>query len=141
LKLAQRCSWIAPSATMAMDTAAKEMARQGIDVISFGVGEPDFDTPENVKEAAIKAMKEGRTKYTPASGIHELKVAIQQKLARDNNLEYGIDQIAVTVGAKHALYNITQVLCDPGDEVIVPAPLLGELRGAGAGDRRDARRH
>ncbi len=107
---------------MAMDTAAKEMARQGIDVISFGVGEPDFDTPENVKEAAIKAMKEGRTKYTPASGIHELKVAIQQKLARDNNLEYGIDQIAVTVGAKHALYNITQVLCDPGDEVIVPAP-------------------
>lgn len=107
---------------MAMDAAAKEMLRQGIDVISFGVGEPDFDTPDNVKAAAIKAIEEGRTKYTPASGIHELKVAIQQKLARDNQLEYGIDQISVNVGAKHALYNITQVLCDPGDEVIIPAP-------------------
>lgn len=105
-----------------MDAAAKEMLRQGIDVISFGVGEPDFDTPDNVKAAAIKAIEEGRTKYTPASGIHELKVAIQQKLARDNQLEYGIDQISVNVGAKHALYNITQVLCDPGDEVIIPAP-------------------
>lgn len=122
MKLAQRSGWIAPSATMAMDAAAKEMLRQGIDVISFGVGEPDFDTPDNVKAAAIKAIEEGRTKYTPASGIHELKVAIQQKLARDNQLEYGIDQISVNVGAKHALYNITQVLCDPGDEVIIPAP-------------------
>ena len=107
---------------MAMDTAAKEMIRQGIDVISFGVGEPDFDTPDNVKQAAIKALSEGRTKYTPAGGIHELKVAIQQKFARDNGLEYGLDQIVVTVGAKHALYNLTQVLCDPGDEVIIPAP-------------------
>jgi len=107
---------------MAMDTAAKEMIRQGIDVISFGVGEPDFDTPENVKQAAIKALAEGKTKYTPAGGIHELKVAIQQKFARDNGLEYGLDQIVVTVGAKHALYNLTQVLCDPGDEVIIPAP-------------------
>jgi len=105
-----------------MDTAAKEMIRQGIDVISFGVGEPDFDTPDNVKQAAIKALSEGRTKYTPAGGIHELKVAIQQKFARDNGLEYGLDQIVVTVGAKHALYNLTQVLCDPGDEVIIPAP-------------------
>ncbi len=116
---------------MAMDAAAKEMVRQGIDVISFGVGEPDFDTPENVKEAAIKAMRQGRTKYTPASGIHELKVAIQQKLARDNSLEYGIDQIIVTVGAKHALYNITQVLLRPGRRSDRPRPLLGELRRAG----------
>jgi len=107
---------------MAMDTAAKEMVRRGIDVISFGVGEPDFDTPENVKQAAVKAIEAGRTKYTPAGGIHELKVAIQQKLARDNGLEYGLDQIVVTVGAKHALYNLAQVLLDPGDEVIVPAP-------------------
>lgn len=105
-----------------MDTAAKEMVRRGIDVISFGVGEPDFDTPENVKQAAVKAIEAGRTKYTPAGGIHELKVAIQQKLARDNGLEYGLDQIVVTVGAKHALYNLAQVLLDPGDEVIVPAP-------------------
>lgn len=122
VNLAERSSWIAPSATMAMDAAAKEMVRQGIDVISFGVGEPDFDTPENVKEAAIKAMQDGKTKYTPATGVHELKVAIQTKLARDNGLEYGTDEIAVTVGAKHGLYNITQVLCDPGDEVIIPAP-------------------
>jgi len=122
LKLAERSGWIAPSATMAMDTAAKEMVRRGIDVISFGVGEPDFDTPENVKQAAVKAIEAGRTKYTPAGGIHELKVAIQQKLARDNGLEYGLDQIVVTVGAKHALYNLAQVLLDPGDEVIVPAP-------------------
>ncbi|MBO2521642.1 MAG: pyridoxal phosphate-dependent aminotransferase [Clostridia bacterium] len=122
MKLAERSGWIAPSATMAMDTAAKEMVRRGIDVISFGVGEPDFDTPENVKQAAVKAIEAGRTKYTPAGGIHELKVAIQQKLARDNGLEYGLDQIVVTVGAKHALYNLAQVLLDPGDEVIVPAP-------------------
>lgn len=122
MKLAQRTSWIAPSATMAMDAAAKEMQRQGINVISFGVGEPDFDTPDNVKEAAYRAIKDGKTKYTPASGIHELKVAIQQRFALDNNLSYDLDQIMVTVGAKHALYNVTQVLLDPGDEVIIPAP-------------------
>lgn len=122
VKLAQRTGWIAPSATLAMDTRAKEMARQGIDVISFGVGEPDFDTPENVKEAAIKALRAGKTKYTPASGVHELKVAIQAKLARDQGLHYETSEIIVTVGAKHALYGITQVLCDPGDEVIIPAP-------------------
>lgn len=107
---------------MAMDAAAKEMQRQGINVISFGVGEPDFDTPDNVKEAAYRAIKDGKTKYTPASGIHELKVAIQQRFALDNNLSYDLDQIMVTVGAKHALYNVTQVLLDPGDEVIIPAP-------------------
>jgi len=122
VKLAQRTGWIAPSATMAMDTRAKEMARQGIDVISFGVGEPDFDTPENVKDAAIKAIQAGKTKYTPASGVHDLKVAIQAKLARDQGLHYDVSEIIVTVGAKHALYGITQVLLDPGDEVIVPAP-------------------
>lgn len=122
MKLAQRTGWIAPSATMAMDTRAKEMARQGIDVISFGVGEPDFDTPANVKEAAIEAIRAGKTKYTPASGVHDLKVAIQAKLARDQGLQYDVSEIIVTVGAKHALYGITQVLLDPGDEVIVPAP-------------------
>lgn len=105
-----------------MDNAAKEMRRQGIDVISFGVGEPDFDTPENVKEAAIEALKAGKTKYTPASGIHELKTAIQAKFARDNNLHYDLNQIMVSVGAKHVLYNLTQVLLEEGDEAIVPAP-------------------
>lgn len=122
MKLAKRTQRIAPSATMAMDAAAKEMVRQGIDVISFGVGEPDYDTPENVKEAAIAALRAGRTKYTPASGIHELKVAIQKKLARENNLEYDVGEIIVTVGAKHGLYGLTQVLFEEGDEVIVPAP-------------------
>lgn len=122
MKLAKRTQRIAPSATMAMDAAAKEMVRQGIDVISFGVGEPDFDTPENVKEAALAALRAGRTKYTPASGIHELKVAIQGKLARENNLEYDISEIIVTVGAKHGLYGLTQVMFEEGDEVIVPAP-------------------
>lgn len=122
VRLSERSRRISPSATMAMDAAAKEMARQGIDVISFGVGEPDFDTPDNVKEAARKAMEEGRTKYTPAAGIHELKVAVQGKFERENGLRYELNEIAITVGAKHALYNITQVLCDPGDEVIVPAP-------------------
>ncbi len=122
MKLAKRTSWIAPSATMAMDSAAKEMLRQGIDVISFGVGEPDFDTPDNVKAAATRALEEGRTKYTPAGGIHELKEAIQAKLARDQNLHYDLSEIIVTVGAKHALYGITQVMFEEGDEVIVPAP-------------------
>lgn len=122
VKLATRTSWIAPSATMAMDAAAKEMVRQGIDVISFGVGEPDFDTPANVKKAAAQALDQGKTKYTPATGIHELKVAIQQKLARENNLHYDVSEILVTVGAKHALFGLTQVMFEEGDEVIVPAP-------------------
>ena len=122
VKLAKRTSWIAPSATLAMDAAAKEMARQGIDVISFGVGEPDFDTPKNVKDAAVAALEKGRTKYTPAGGIHELKVAIQAKLARENNVEFDLSEIIVTVGAKHGLYGITQVMFEEGDEVIVPAP-------------------
>lgn len=122
VKLATRTSWIAPSATMAMDATAKEMVRQGIDVISFGVGEPDFDTPANVKKAAAQALDQGKTKYTPATGIHELKVAIQQKLARENNLHYDVSEILVTVGAKHALFGLTQVMFEEGDEVIVPAP-------------------
>src|SRR5690606_23964337 len=87
-----------------------------------GVGEPDFDTPENVKEAGIEALRQGRTKYTPAGGIHELKEAIQQQLARDHNLNYDVSEIIITVGAKHGLYGITQVMFEEGDEVIVPAP-------------------
>src|SRR5690625_1581251 len=122
MKLATRTEWIAPSATMAMDAAAKDMVRRGIDVISFGVGEPDFDTPDNVKGAANEALGRGLTKYTPAGGVYELKEAVQRKFARDNDLTYDLDEIIITVGAKHGLYGLSQVLFEQGDEVIVPAP-------------------
>jgi len=122
VRLSQRAASMAPSPTLAMDAKAKAMRRQGIDVISFSVGEPDFDTPAHIREAAAAAMEQGHTRYTPAGGIPELKEAIQEKLARVNGLEYTPDQIVVSVGAKHALYNAFQVLLDPGDEVIIPAP-------------------
>ena len=122
MRLSQRAASMAPSPTLAMDAKAKAMRRQGIDVISFSVGEPDFDTPAHIREAAAAAMEQGHTRYTPAGGIPELKEAIQEKLARVNGLEYTPDQIVVSVGAKHALYNAFQVLLDRGDEVIIPAP-------------------
>lgn len=121
---------------MAMDALAKQMKQEGLDVIGFGVGEPDFDTPEAIKEAAIAALRQGFTKYTAAGGIPQLKEAVQHKLRRDNGLEYGIDEIIITVGAKHALFNAFQVLLDPGDEVIIPAPYwvsyIDQVRFAGA---------
>jgi aspartate aminotransferase len=98
------------------------MRAEGIDVVDFGVGEPDFDTPSHIKEAAITAIKEGFTKYTPASGISELKEAIVEKFKRDNGLEYSSAQIAVSCGAKHSIYNVLQAVCDPDDEVIFAAP-------------------
>ncbi|NLN27814.1 MAG: pyridoxal phosphate-dependent aminotransferase [Firmicutes bacterium] len=122
MRLAQRTSWISPSATLAMDALAKRMKSEGIDVIGFGVGEPDFDTPDNVKEAAIAAIRAGFTKYTPAGGTPETKEAVIAKLARDNGLSYEPAEIIITVGAKHALFGAFQALIDPGDEVIVPAP-------------------
>ena len=122
LRLSQRASAMEPSPTLAMDAKAKAMRRQGIDVISFSVGEPDFDTPAHIRAAAAAAMEQGFTRYTPAGGIPELKEAIQEKLAQANGLEYGPDQIVVSVGGKHALYNAFQVLLDPGDEVVIPAP-------------------
>ena len=105
-----------------MDALAKRMKSEGIDVIGFGVGEPDFDTPDNVKEAAIAAIRAGFTKYTPAGGTPETKEAVIAKLARDNGLSYEPAEIIITVGAKHALFGAFQALIDPGDEVIVPAP-------------------
>lgn len=136
VKLAKRTQLIAPSATMAMDALAKDMVRQGIDVISFGVGEPDFETPENVREAARQAIESGKTRYTPAGGIHELKVAVQAQFLAENGLDYDVDEIMITVGAKHALYNLMQVLLNPGDEVIVFAPYwvsyIEQIRLAGA---------
>ncbi|MFC1509850.1 pyridoxal phosphate-dependent aminotransferase, partial [Candidatus Omnitrophota bacterium] len=101
---------------------AKKMKQSGVDVIGFGSGEPDFDTPSNIKDAAIKAINQGFTKYTPASGTDNLKEAISQKFSKENNLNYKPSQIVVSCGAKHSLYNIMQVICDNGDEVIIPAP-------------------
>jgi aspartate aminotransferase len=120
--LAERVQRVKPSPTLAMDAKAKEMKAKGEDVVNFGVGEPDFDTPENIKEAAIKALREGFTKYTPVGGILPLKDAIIEKLKSDNGLEYGRDEVIVSCGAKHSLYNIAQALFGPGDEVIIPSP-------------------
>lgn len=122
MRLAQRTSRVTPSATLAIDALAKRMRAEGVDVIGFGVGEPDFDTPENVKEAGIQAIRDGFTKYTPAGGTPQLKEAVRRKLERDNGLSYDPSEIVISVGAKHALFNAFQVLLDPGDEVIVPAP-------------------
>lgn len=120
--LSGRVLGIKPSPTLAMDAKAKAMKAEGADVINFGVGEPDFDTPENIKEAAVKAIRDGFTKYTPVGGILPLKDAIIEKLEKDNGLKYGRDEIIVSCGAKHSLYNIAQALYEPGDEVIIPAP-------------------
>lgn len=120
--VSDRARKIKPSPTLAIDSKAKSMKASGIDVISFGVGEPDFDTPENVKEAAAKAMKEGFTKYTAVGGIDALKDAIIDKLAADNGLFYNREEIIASSGAKHSLYNIAQALYGPGDEVIIPSP-------------------
>ena len=105
-----------------MAAKAKAMKAQGIDVVDYGVGEPDFDTPENVKQAGIKAIQSGFTKYTPAGGTDELKEAVVDKLKNDNGLQYEKSQIIISCGAKHSLYNIAEALFDPGDEVIIPAP-------------------
>ncbi len=122
MTLAKRVSKLKPSPTLAIDAKAKAMIAQGMDVVNFGVGEPDFDTPENVKAAAIKAINNGFTKYTAVGGTDELKEAIIKKMQGDNNLAYSKNQIIVSCGAKHSLYNIAQVLFDRGDEIVIPAP-------------------
>jgi len=120
--LAKRILDVAASPTLAISAKAKAMKKEGLDVIGFGAGEPDFDTPDFIKKAAIDALNSGKTKYTAASGLPELKNAIKQKFQRDNGLEYDASCISVNVGAKHSIYNILQVICDPGDEIIIPAP-------------------
>jgi aspartate aminotransferase len=120
--LSDRVKRVKPSPTLAMDAKAKAMRAAGEDVVNFGVGEPDFDTPDNIKEAAVKALKDGQTKYTPAAGILPLREAAADKFKKDNGLEYGADQILVSCGAKHSLYNIAQALLSPGDEVLIPSP-------------------
>lgn len=98
------------------------MRRAGVDVVSFGAGEPDFDTPAFIKEAAIEAIKSGFTKYTPSSGINELKEAVAEKLKQENGLDYSPSQVIISCGAKHSIYNILMAICDPGDEVIIGTP-------------------
>jgi aspartate aminotransferase len=122
MKLAKRVGRIQPSPTMAMAARAKAMAAQGVDVIDFGVGEPDFDTPEPIKEAAIAAIRAGFTKYTPPAGTDELKRAITARLESDRGLWYEPKEIVVSCGAKHTLYNLAQALFEEGDEVVIPAP-------------------
>ena len=113
---------VEPSQTLAIDSTAKALRAAGKDVVGFGAGEPDFDTPENIKEAARGAMARGQTKYTPIAGTVELRKAVAAKLLRDNGLKYDPGQIVVSCGAKHALYNAVRVLCNPGDEFIVISP-------------------
>jgi aspartate aminotransferase len=122
IRLTQRIQRVKPSPTLAIDSKAKAMKAEGIDVVGFGAGEPDFDTPDHIKQAAVEALRSGMTKYTPVGGINELKDAIVQKLKRDNNLAYTRDEVLVSCGGKHSLYNIAQVLLEAGDEVLIPAP-------------------
>lgn len=120
--LSQRAQAIKPSPTLAIDAKAKALKAQGVDVIGFGVGEPDFDTPQNIKDAAVKAIQAGFTKYCPVGGTDDLKGAIIEKLKRDNGLSYEKGEIIVSCGAKHSLYNIAMTVLEKGDEVIIPSP-------------------
>ncbi|MCC7203290.1 MAG: pyridoxal phosphate-dependent aminotransferase [Nitrospirae bacterium] len=122
MNLTKRVSLIKPSPTLALEAKAKAMIKEGIDVISFSAGEPDFDTPDGIKDAAISAIREGFTKYTASSGIIELRRAVADKLAKVHGLMYKPEEILVSCGAKHSLYNIAMALFEEGDEVIVPAP-------------------
>lgn len=122
MKLAARVGQVSPSLTLAIAAKAKAMKAEGIDVCSFSAGEPDFDTPAHIQEAAKKALDEGKTKYGPAAGEPKLREAIAQKLQRENQLSYTPEQIVVTNGGKHSLFNLMLALLDPGDEVIIPAP-------------------
>jgi aspartate aminotransferase len=122
MKLADRVNRIQPSPTLAIDAKAKALRAQGVDVVSFGAGEPDFDTPAAIGDAARSAIDSGFTKYTPVGGINDLKDAISIKMKRDHGIEYSREEICVSCGAKHSLYNISQALIQDGDEVIIPAP-------------------
>jgi aspartate aminotransferase len=120
--LADRLKTLAPSATLAVQAKAKELRARGVDVISFGAGEPDFDTPQRIKDAAVQAMQRGQTKYTEVGGVPELRAAVCAKLKRDNGLDYEPADILISVGAKHTLFNLAMALLNPGDEVLVPSP-------------------
>src|SRR6266478_1612955 len=122
MQLSSRASQLTPSLTLSIDAKAKAMKAEGIDVCGFGGGEPDFDTPEHIKQAAIAALEAGFTKYTPSAGLPELRQAIAEKLEADNQITYRASQIVVSSGAKHSCYNAILATCQPGDEVLIPSP-------------------
>src|SRR5256886_3567293 len=122
MEISDRAAQLSPSLTLSIDSKAKAMKAEGIDVCGFGAGEPDFDTPEHIKKAAIDALEAGFTKYTPSAGIPELRQAIAEKLAADNGLNYRAAQVIVSTGAKHSCYNAILATCQAGDEVIIPKP-------------------
>ena len=121
-KISRRAAFLTPSLTLDIDSKAKQMKAEGQDVVGFGAGEPDFDTPQHIKDAAVKALAEGFTKYTASSGIPELRQAIAEKLKRENGLSYTPNQIVVSCGGKHSCYNVILATCEEGDEVLVPSP-------------------
>ena len=121
-KISQRAASLSPSLTLAIDAKAKQMKADGVDVVGFGAGEPDFDTPQHIKDACAKALADGFTKYTPAAGIPELRQAIADKFKRENGLTFKPSQIIVSCGGKHSCYNVILSTCEAGDEVIIPAP-------------------
>jgi aspartate aminotransferase len=121
-RISDRAASLSPSLTLAIDSKAKQMKAEGLDVVGFGAGEPDFDTPQHIKDAAARALAEGFTKYTPAAGIPELRRAIAEKHRRENGLDYKPSQIIVSCGGKHACYNVILATCQEGDEVLIPAP-------------------
>ena len=122
IPLSHRVQSIKPSPTLAVTARAAELRTEGKDIIGLGTGEPDFDTPQHIKEAAIEALRKGQTKYTAVDGTAELKLAIINKFKRENDLTYNNNQILVSCGAKHSIYNLLQATLNPGDEVIIPAP-------------------
>src|SRR5439155_4721010 len=121
-RISQRAASLSPSLTLAIDAKAKQMKAEGLDVVGFGAGEPDFDTPQQIKDSAARALADGFTKYTPSSGIPELRQAIADKFKRENGLGYKPSQIIVSCGGKHSCYNVILATCQEGDEVIIPAP-------------------
>lgn len=122
LRISEKAKSIAPSPTLAIDSKFKQMKKQGVPVVGFGAGEPDFDTPDYIKESGIRAIQENYTKYTPASGTVELKQAICHKVKKDTGLEYANENVIICNGGKHALTNIFMAILNPGDEVVIPAP-------------------
>ena len=122
LTLSKKASEVKPSSTLAITAKAKALKAQGVDLVGFGAGEPDFNTPDNINDVACEAIRNGFTKYTPASGIEDLKKAVSEKFKTFNKVDYGVDQIVISNGGKHSLTNIFTAIINEGDEVVIPAP-------------------